>query len=427
LSKLGRHVGVTLAGLLLPLGMGAFSVPLIVETLGVGRFGVLTLIWAIFGYFSLFDFGIGKALTKRVAEAATDRVAAARSVRAGLFLLFALGVVSGLILGFSYPMLLAAGVIQNESENFRSLMWLAMGMPLLLVGIGLRGILEGLGRFGSPAFARIILGISTFGLPIPLLAYWPALDVLVLGLVLGRLLTLITQAWSCREVLSMAWLERGIHEELRHLLGFGGWMMVSNLISPLMVFADRFVVAASPVASQLAYYTTPFELVTRLLVLPAAVTTVLFPMMAGLQGEDRTGGAIRLMVRGMAAMFLVLVPVVSLGSMYSGEFLGWWLSPEFSALGTTPMVLLFWGVLLNSLAQFPFAYLQSMGQVRQIAYLHLFELPVYFMVLPWFLDRWGIIGAAIAWVSRVGFDLSMMLVLVFNHRRNFANVAISDV
>ena len=87
------------------------------------------------------------------------------------------------------------------------------------------------------------------------------------------------------------------------------------------------------------------------------------------------------------------------------------LNPEFAAIAAGPMVLLCWGVLCNSLAQFPFSYLQSMGKVRQIALLHLFELPLYFMALPWFLDRWGILGAAIAWLVRVAFDLVALLAL----------------
>lgn len=414
--RIGRNVLLTLAGLALPLVMGAFSIPFVVEKLGTARFGVLTLIWGIFGYFSLFDFGIGKALTKRVAEAGNDSVAAARSVRAGLLLLLVLGAISGCCLGLSYSFLLALGIVSDTPENFRSLMWLAVGMPFLFAGIGLRGILEGLGRFGSPAIARIILGISTFGLPIPLLAYWPTLDLLVIGLIIGRLITTVSMGMSCGQVLVAAWRVRNIGAELKHLLGFGGWMMLSNLLSPLMVFADRFVVAASSVASYLAYYTTPFELVTRILVLPAAVTTVLFPMMARLTGESRGAGALDLMVRSMIGMFVVLLPIVLIGSVYSEDFLRWWLNPEFALLGATPMALLCWGVLLNSMAQFPFAYLQSMGKVRQIAFLHLFELPFYFLALPWFIGNWGIVGAAIAWVSRVGFDFVMLLVLVVSHR-----------
>ncbi len=32
------------------------------------RFGILSLAWVVIGYFSFFDFGIGKALTKIIAE-----------------------------------------------------------------------------------------------------------------------------------------------------------------------------------------------------------------------------------------------------------------------------------------------------------------------------------------------------------------------
>jgi len=411
MKRIGGPVLVTLVSLILPLVMGAVSVPFIIEKLGVVRFGVLTLIWGIFGYFSLFDFGIGKALTKRIAECETGSPQAAVATRMGLLLLLGLGVFSGLLLAAAYPLLLSFGILVDSHENFRSVAWLALGMPFLLLGIGLRGVLEGLGRFSAPAFARVVLGIATFGLPVPLLAVWPTLDVIVIGLVGGRILTIASQGWACRDLLGIAWRVRGTRAETREIMSFGGWMMVSNLISPLMVFADRFVIAASSVASQLAYYTTPFELVTRLLVLPAAATTVLFPMMARVQGADRQHVAGRMMVRGLVTMFLALLPVVILGGVFASDFLSWWLNPEFAAIAAGPMVLLCWGVLCNSLAQFPFSYLQSMGKVRQIALLHLFELPLYFMALPWFLDRWGILGAAIAWLVRVAFDLFALLAL----------------
>ena len=48
--------------------MALFAIPLLVKGLGVDRFGVLTLAWMVIGYFSLFDLGLGRALTKLVAE-----------------------------------------------------------------------------------------------------------------------------------------------------------------------------------------------------------------------------------------------------------------------------------------------------------------------------------------------------------------------
>src|SRR5262249_43478477 len=67
-----------LAGEALPALAAAASIPILVHRLGPQRFGALTLAWIVAGYFGLFDFGLGRALTKMMAE----EFARARSERA---------------------------------------------------------------------------------------------------------------------------------------------------------------------------------------------------------------------------------------------------------------------------------------------------------------------------------------------------------
>ena len=50
--------------MLLPTLAGVVAIPRLVHSLGVDRFGLLSLAWIIVGYFSLFDMGMGRALTK---------------------------------------------------------------------------------------------------------------------------------------------------------------------------------------------------------------------------------------------------------------------------------------------------------------------------------------------------------------------------
>src|SRR3546814_17386387 len=66
--SLKKNTGWNLAGSGVPLLVGLFSVPYLVKNLGVEAFGILTLIWALIGYFSLFDFGLGRALTQQIAK-----------------------------------------------------------------------------------------------------------------------------------------------------------------------------------------------------------------------------------------------------------------------------------------------------------------------------------------------------------------------
>ena len=65
--KLIRHSTYNLLGLGLPLLIAVFTIPVLIKDLGDARFGLLTLIWAVVGYFGLFDLGLGRAMTQQLA------------------------------------------------------------------------------------------------------------------------------------------------------------------------------------------------------------------------------------------------------------------------------------------------------------------------------------------------------------------------
>ena len=60
---LARNTILNVLGYGLPMLVAIFAIPLLVKGLGTERFGILTLAWVIIGYLSLFDLGLGRALT----------------------------------------------------------------------------------------------------------------------------------------------------------------------------------------------------------------------------------------------------------------------------------------------------------------------------------------------------------------------------
>src|SRR5512145_213743 len=66
---LARNAALNLAGQAAPLLVGVLCIPPVIAGLGAERFGLLALAWAVLGYFSVFDLGLGRATTKFVAEA----------------------------------------------------------------------------------------------------------------------------------------------------------------------------------------------------------------------------------------------------------------------------------------------------------------------------------------------------------------------
>src|SRR5229473_2041848 len=65
---LARNTVWNLVGSGAPMVVAVFCMPILIKGLGTDRFGVLTLAWALIGYASLFDLGLGRALTQLVAK-----------------------------------------------------------------------------------------------------------------------------------------------------------------------------------------------------------------------------------------------------------------------------------------------------------------------------------------------------------------------
>src|SRR5439155_15805088 len=103
-TSIARNSLWNLAGQIAPLLLAAFAIPILIRQLGVDRYGVLTLAWILVGYFSLFDLGIGRAITKLLAEklALGDSDSAANLVWTATFSMLLLGVCfGGVLLAFA--------------------------------------------------------------------------------------------------------------------------------------------------------------------------------------------------------------------------------------------------------------------------------------------------------------------------------------
>ena len=104
---LARNAVWNLVTQCVPMAVAIVTIPVLIAGIGTDRFGVLTLAWIILGYFSLFDLGLGRALTKLVAE----KLGLGRSsgipplVGTALGLMMALGLVGALFVGLISPWL----------------------------------------------------------------------------------------------------------------------------------------------------------------------------------------------------------------------------------------------------------------------------------------------------------------------------------
>lgn len=392
-----------------PLVVAVFSIPILIHGLGKDRFGVLTLAWALIGYASLFDIGLGRALTQLVAKKLGSREH--RDIPAlawtSLLLMAVLGVAGAVVIIVISPWLVHRALKIPEGlqpEMVRAFSLLAVSVPLVIVTAGLRGLLEAHQRFKLVNALRIPIGVFTFVGPLLVLPFSRSLVPVVGILVGGRLIGCVAYFSACFRVVPELRRRVSWHgPSAGPLLRFGGWTTVTNIVGPMMLYMDRFVIGAMVSTAAVAYYATPYEVVTKLLLIPVAVMGVVFPAFSASFVQDRNRAAL-LYSRSVKYILLALFPVVLLIAALAQNGLTLWLGGDFAQHSTHVVQCLVLGVLANSLAFVPFSFVQGVGRPDLTAKLHLVELPVYLGVLLWLIHVDGIEGAAIAWSARTVID-----------------------
>lgn len=412
---MARNTVWNLVGQAAPLFVALVAIPRLVHGLGTERFGVLPLAWTIIGYFGLFDMGLGRALTKLVAEklARHEDSELPGLVWTALILMLLLGVAGGIFAAVLFPWL-ARAVLKIppglQSETIQAFYIIAASIPIVVSTAGFRGLLEAFQRFDLVNLLRIPLGVVTYLAPLLVLPFSHRLGPIMAALVVGRLLAWVAHGWLCFHV--MPSLRQGIEWQrkvIAPLLRFGSWMTVSNLISPFMVYMDRFIIGALMSLTAVAYYAIPYELSTKLLLIPGALATVLFPGFSASLAQDQTRTT-HLFDRSVNYILLFMFPVTLVMAGLAHPGLQIWLGPDFAQNGAPVLQWLVVGTFMNAIAFVPFALLQGGGRPDLTAKLHVAELPFYLLALWWLIRNLGITGAAIAWAGRVSLD---MLILFF--------------
>ena len=397
--------------------MAVLTVPHLIENLGQERFGLLALAWGLIGYAGTLDLGLGRALTQQVASAQASgrhhQIPAL--VKSGLVFTLATGGVGGLVLALvaaplGHQWLQVSAPLQ--SSVVVSLWVAALGIPLTTVTTGLRGVLEAHEDFRAANVLRLMLGLANFGLPVLcVMLAGPSLVWITGSLVAARVAVLGAHVWQVNRTLGVSWLAaKWRWQDARPLFSFGAWMTVSNVVGPLMVTADRFFISAVLGAAVVAYYTVPADVVTRVLIIPGAITTVLFPRLTALRLQD-SGAARALYQKSLKWIAALMVPVCLVLGVGAYPGLAWWLGAEFADKSWHVVAILSVGILFNSLAFVPYAAIQAAGAASTIAKIHLVELVGYLPLLWLALMYGGLGGAAVVWSLRTGVDLCALLVM----------------
>jgi len=409
-----RNTIYNLLGLGLPLIVAIFTIPILLDSLGYARFGVLTLVWALVSYVSLLDMGLGRALTFELSVINKKRKfwRIPKIIGTTYILMSIIGfVLCVAVFIFAEPLANLIKDLDDYEEVIDTLYIMSITIPFVIISSGSRGILETQARFDIINLIRIPVGVFTFLGPVLVIWFWQArIDYIAIFLLLVRAASAVLYFIYAQN--SLPAKQRRLQVDLRYvksLLFNGGWMTVSNIISPIMGYVDRFLIGSMISGASVAFYATPQEIVTKLWIIPGALSAVLFPIFSSsVKNHKETN---RLYRDSIQATFMIILPLCGFLILFEQEIMAYWISNDFARESRHILALLAIGILINSLAIIPFTLIQGAGKAKVTALVHLAELPFFVLAIWWLLIEFGVIGAAFAWVLRLIVDTALMLYL----------------
>lgn len=400
----------------LPMIVAIIVIPRLVDGIGMAKFGILSLAWVIVGYFSLFDLGLGRALTQLVAQkiGKSDQHEIPAIFWSGLTLMGLLGVFGAVVVWLISPWFIETKLAISESLRLETLLtfhWLAVSIPVVILTTGLRGFLESYQRFAVINIVRIPLGVLTYLGPLAVLSFSTYLPHMVEALLVSRLVACVAFFAVCLNLYPELTRRAPFDvTQIKEMLSFGGWMTVSNVVGPLLLYLGRLLLAVLVSADAVGYFSTPYDVVINLLMIPAILVNVYFPMFAQ-QLAAAPASARPLYRQAMFYNIALILPVSIAVILFARQGLSWWINPDFADQSFRVAQFIALGAFINSIGLVAQSLVQAFGRPDLTAKLHILELAIYVPYLWWLTKNYGIDGASIAWVIRVSISAAVLLLV----------------
>ncbi len=417
-KRLRNSFAINVAGAVIPLVVALVTVPMYVAHIGEARYGVMSIVWVLLGYFGFLDLGLSRAASNSLAKISPSEHAERSSVLVtSIVLNLCMAVIGTVILIFASGYLLQSvlSVPDNiKPEIASAIPWIACLLPLALVqGVGI-GAIESRENFLTANILQVFG--TTFGQVVPVLFavfVSPSLSVVIPAAALSRgfsVLLVLFVVYHTEKPLRLRDFDR---QKARSLLGYGGWITVSSVVTPFLNTLDQVVIGRVLGVSSVTYYSVPMNLVMRSQLITNALARTLFPRLSSSSRADATLVA----ERSMIVSAILYAGFCSTGIIFLRPFLTLWINPGFSDMAGGLGVILLVGAWVNALTFAPYALLQGQGRPDLTAKLHLAQALPYFALLYVLTHQFGLLGAAAAFAIRSVFDF-VILVLISPMQRS---------
>lgn len=318
LDKLGiiRNVGSSWLGLLVNVATGIVISPYILHHLGDDAFGLWVLVFAITGYYGLFDFGIRSSVVRYVAKysAVSDREHLNKIINTSLFSYSCVGLVLlalTLLGSFFVDKIFHVPTAFLGTARILFLIVggsLAVGFPFAVF----TGILEGLQKFYLPNLINIITTILRAILIVIVLDR--GLGLLTVALITA-VVPLVNGVVNTISVFRVTDLQLGralvTRDTFRQIFNYGSVTFMISLASRLRFKTDALVIGTFLSAAAITQFSIGSRLVDYATDMVESLAQIFTPMSSHFEAKGDTERLRRVFIEGNRACALVIFPIAA--------------------------------------------------------------------------------------------------------------------
>ena len=401
-----KNSSYSFLGYTLPIIFSIAITPVIVRKLGVTDYGIYILAITINGFLGLVDLGIGLSIIKYASEyRAKGDLFKLNKLLGSVNLLFLSFGIFGWLVYFAIGkyFLHIFNITKQQQENILPVFLLA-GLVFLISSLAIvaTSVLKAWQRYDLTV--KISLGFLTaFNLAflvIVLLGY--KLKVVYLTNVIFTFV-----AWMF--YLKFAGKATGLKifhfdwsfEEVRRCYRFGLAAFVTNISNNTLTQIDRLIIPGFLSPAQLSYYSLPGNVAEKINGVTGSSTGVLFPMLSSLTASEDITRIKSIYIKVFRNIPVLAAAMAICAGLFADKILLYWVGKDFAdsgalilvILAATNAILAVYSVLQN--------FLLGFGKVRFLMKASMFMAAVNVCSLLWLIPKYGIKGAALAYLISV--------------------------
>lgn len=333
--QITKNVVYNFTGQLILLLLGFFTTPFIIHKLGNESYGILAIVTAVVGYFSILDLGLGISVIKYLADyhAKEDSKAIEKVIGTALTTYIIIGLLgAALITIFVQPLTrhflhISAPLIPIAVMVFYVS---AIGFLINMILAVFHAVPSAMQRMDILNSRNIFFGLlNTLGIIGLLILGFNLLAVVIWSVVVSAIATLAFLIMILKLLPGISIKLSFERKIFLKLLKFGTFKSLSNIFGQVVFQLDKLFIGIFHPISAVTFYVAPVNLVQKGLSGILNVTSAVFPAMSSSYATSDIQRVRDLYLHMSKFITFIVFPLMSCLFIFSDQIIGFWLGNNY--------------------------------------------------------------------------------------------------